>query len=403
LVHNFYRSANPSGENQVVERDMRDLRAAGIDVLGYFRESDEIEGFSRLSKALLATRPLVSPGDLRSFARLIRYERPDIVHIHNTYPLISPQVIRAANAAGIPVVHTVHNFRHTCVNGLFFRDGVECRLCEDRFIGWPAIKHGCYRESRGASASMVASLAVHRPTWRRVDRFLPVSETVAKNLISVGVDPRRITVRPNVIPDPGEPKALGHGALFVGRLAEEKGIRQLLSGWAQSGVGTRGYTLTIAGDGPMRSYVEKAAEADASVSYVGLVPAAEVPSLIDSAALMIVPSIWAEADPLAAISGLAAGRPVAGATTGALAAYLDDSCGWLFEPSDQAIAEMLTVALPNRDEMIRRGHGARRRYLDRRSPAASLPLTRIYGDVLAAGVTISAQTDASESPRHTGF
>jgi glycosyltransferase involved in cell wall biosynthesis len=256
VVHNRYRSENPSGENRVVESDIDQLRADGVEVIPYIRDSDEIDAFTPVGKAGLAVRPLVSPVDALAFRRLLREVQPHIVHLHNPFPLISPWIVRTAKAQRVPVVQTVHNYRHVCVNGIHFRDGHLCTECVGKKVPWPAVQHGCYQGSRARSVPMAAALVAHRGTWDLVDRFLPVGEGVADHLRAMGIEEERIEVRPNVVDDPGPPAPLGKGVLFVGRLSPEKGIEMLLEAWRLSGLGERGETLSIAGDGELRPVVE---------------------------------------------------------------------------------------------------------------------------------------------------
>jgi len=334
VVHNRYRSALPSGENRVVEADIAALESEGVEVFPYIRDSDEIEGYTALGKAGVAVRPLASPVDSIAFRRLLRTVQPHIVHLHNPYPLISPWIVRTAKAMRVPVVQTVHNYRHVCANGLYFRDGHECHDCAGKAFPWPAIKHGCYRDSALQSIPMAASLWAHRSTWMMVDRFLPVGEHVADHLRAFGIPDHKIIVRPNVVADPGEPKPLGQGALFVGRLSEEKGIRLLLDAWKLSGVGAK-HTLTIAGDGELRPLLEAAARADKSIHYVGLVPGDQVAALYQSAAVVTVPSLWPEADGLVKTS----------------AAWLIERAGFHRghgNPEGIAISSKHTLALTNR-------------------------------------------------------
>jgi glycosyltransferase involved in cell wall biosynthesis len=377
VVHNRYRSAQPSGENRVVESDIAALEADGVEVFPYIRDSDEIDAFTVIGKAGVAVRPIASPVDSIAFRRLLREVQPNIVHLHNPYPLISPWIVRTAKAMRVPVVQTVHNYRHVCANGLYFRDSHECTDCVGKAFPWPAIKHGCYRNSTLQSIPMATSLWAHRSTWMMVDRFLPVGEHVADHLRAFGIPDHKIIVRPNVVLDPGEPTPLGNGALFVGRLSEEKGVRLLLDAWKLAGVGAE-HTLTIAGDGELRPLVEAAAAADTSIKYVGLVPRDEVGALYEHAELVVVPSIWPEPDPLVAVGALAAGRSVLACRLGAMARYIDDQCGWLADPAATSVATTLSVALSNRDELVRRGSGARDRYASSRSSTTRPGLSSIY-------------------------
>src|SRR5437868_9975004 len=252
VAHNRYSSAQPSGENTVVEAEIAELRAAGVEVVPFLRSSDEIGTLPLSQKALLPLGPIISPPAIKALKELIRTERPDIVHLHNPYPLISPWIVKTAQAHGLPVVQTVHNYRQVCANGLYFRDGHICHDCRGRAVPLPAVVHACYRGSRAQSALMATALTVHRGTWRGVDRYLALTDAIAAHLRDFGIPDERIVVKPNSVPDPGPPAPLGDGFLFVGRLSPEKGVSLLLDAWARR----PGGTLRIVGDGPLRPLVE---------------------------------------------------------------------------------------------------------------------------------------------------
>ena len=249
VAHNRYRSAAPSGENRIVDTEIAQLRAAGVEVVPFLRESDDIPRLPAGQKALLPMSPLWNPAAQRALARLLRQHQPDVLHLHNPYPLLSPQVVRTAHRHGVPVVHTVHNYRQVCASGIYFRDGGVCQDCRGRWLGTPAIRNRCYRGSAAQSAIMAVTLAAHRPTWRSVDRYIALTTGIAEHLRGYEIPPERIVVKPNAIPDPGPPAPLGDGFLFAsGRLAPEKGLGLLLDAWQRHPDGTLG-TLRIAGDG----------------------------------------------------------------------------------------------------------------------------------------------------------
>jgi glycosyltransferase involved in cell wall biosynthesis len=343
IVHNRYRSANPSGENRAVERDVVALEQAGVDVRRYVRESDEISDFGLAQKAALAIRPMRSGSDRRQIAAILDEWRPDVVHFHNLYPLISPAFIAEARRRHVPLVQTVHNYRHVCVNGLYARDGSPCHECAGRRIPLPAVQHGCYRDSRLQSVTMAAALARHRSTWRQVDRFVAVSRPMADFLINdVGVDPERVVVRPNSVPDPGPVHAPGHGMLYVGRLEGIKGVPLLLEAWERAA--PPGWHLTIAGDGPERPLVERTARLRTDVEYLGTVDPACVQDLMDRTRVVVVPSLAYEAMPMVVVEAFSRGRPVLGTSHGALADLIHPAVGWLCEPTVEALAEAIACA-----------------------------------------------------------
>jgi glycosyltransferase involved in cell wall biosynthesis len=350
VAHNFYRSALPSGENTVVRQEMRWLAEAGVRVIPYVKSSDEISGAQKLT---LPVRPVWSPqGELE---QLIERFQPDVLHLHNPYPLLSPAVIRTAHGREVPVVQTVHNYRHVCVSGLYFRDGHECHDCQGRVFGLPAVEHACYRGSRAQSLVMATSLAVNRKLWRTVDRFIAPSSVIVDHLLDYGISRDRIVIKPNAIDDPGEPTPAGAGALFAGRLDEAKGIRQLLDAWKpEYGV------LRVAGDGPLKALVR---DRD-GVDYLGNLGRSQVRQAIRDSALVIVPSQVQDVHPTIVIEGLANGRPVLGTQRGGIPEMIGPA-GWV---SDD-LARTLPEALSGAHSLVKT---ARQRYLGLFSPDATI-------------------------------
>ncbi len=160
VAHNRYSSAQPSGENIIVDAEIAQLRAAGVEVLPFLRSSDEIGELPASQKLLLPLGPIYAGRAQRELTALIRGHRPDVLHLHNPYPLISPWIVRTAHAHGLPVVQTVHNYRQVCVNGVYFRDGHICQDCKGRALPLPAVRHACYRGSTAQSLVMATALTV---------------------------------------------------------------------------------------------------------------------------------------------------------------------------------------------------------------------------------------------------
>ena len=372
VAHNRYASGTPSGENAVVDADIADLRAAGVEVLPFLRSSDSITSLS----PSLAVSPLWS--SQRALAALLRATRPDVVHLHNPYPLLSPFVIRTAHAHGVPVVQTVHNYRHSCVSGVYFRSGSPCTLCSSSRLPWPAVVHGCYRGSRPASLVMASALAAHRSTFGQVDLFLAPSPVVADHLVSYGVPAARIVVKPNAVPDPGPPAPLGDGFLFAGRPAPEKGLDLLLAAFALSGSPA---PLRIAG-------APSVASGQSSVEYLGVLPPSAVRDAIRSCAVVVVPSLWPEVLPTIALEALAAGRPVLGTSVGGIPFAIGEA-GWTVPPTVDALASALPRALAEAPSLT---SAARQRFLTHYHPRV------VTSQLLAAYATLPAPTPPT-SPR----
>ncbi len=342
VAHNRYSSAQPSGENTVVDAEIAQLGAAGVEVLPFLRSSDEIGSLSPARKALLPLSPIYAPDAQKALVELIKAERPDVLHLHNPYPLISPWIVRTAQSHGLPVVQTVHNYRQVCASGVYFRDGHICHDCRGRAVPLPAIRHRCYRGSAAQSVIMATALTVHRGTWRGVDRYIALTEAIAEHLRDYGIPSGRIVVKPNAVPDPGDPAAPGDGFLMIGRLSPEKGLPLLLDAWSRHPVGALG-TLRIVGDGPLRSVAEAAAADRSDVVYLGSQDRSGVRDQLRASSVVVVPSTWDDVLPTVIIEALAAGRPVLGTALGGIP-YLVGDAGWTVPADPAALAEALPAA-----------------------------------------------------------
>ncbi len=382
VVHNRYRSDVPSGENRVVDAEIEMLAAAGVQVVPYLRSSDEIQGLSATQKLALPFQPIYGRRALDDVRQLIRVHRPDVVHLHNPYPFVSLSVVRLAHSFGVPVVQTVHNHRHSCMRGSYFRDGAPCRQCRGESLPWPAVQHGCYRDSRVQSVPMAVAFLAHRRDQQDVDRYIALTDSVAQSLVESGlVGAERITIRPNSVPDPGPATPPGRGLLFVGRLHAEKGIDVLLKAWHRSGrpLGT----LTVVGDGPLRGLVERAAAGPGSgVIGRGTLNAAEVAGEMRECAAVVVPSTSPEALPLVVLEAFAHGRPVLASKVSGLAATVDPSVGILARAGVDGLAHSVRELAAA--DLAVLGARARRRYKSLYSPDAIISAQLdIYRSVLS--------------------
>jgi glycosyltransferase involved in cell wall biosynthesis len=378
VAHNFYRSNAPSGENQLVQAEVALLRGAGVDVVEMFEDSDSIPpGVRGVLRA--APGPVYSPSGVRRFTRMLAETQPDVVHLHQVEPLISPWVVRVAAKHDVPVVQTVHAYRHACVNGVHLRDGHVCTDCVGTRLALPGIRHGCYRDSRLQTLPVTVGLDVHRRTWRHgVQRFLVLTAFMRDMLAATGIPTEKITLRPTWVPDPGVPPATGSDVLYVGRLDVPKGIDRLLEAWELGG-SRSGRTLVVVGDGPLRDRVQAAA-ATGSVRWLGQVPQEEVAVAMAGAAYVVVPSRVFEGYPLAVAEAFARARPVLTVSGGSVGTIVDDSIGWVVDPSAEALAE--AIARIDDDEAAPRGAAARSAYERSSTPQRGLEsLMRVYEEV----------------------
>jgi glycosyltransferase involved in cell wall biosynthesis len=318
-VHNRYQ--RPGGEDQVFVDETALLETRNHRVLRYEVHNDQVKQVNRL---ILAKDTVWNTSAYRELGALIRRERPDVVHFHNTLPLVSPAGYYAARAEGVPVIQTLHNYRLLCPVALFFRDGRVCEDCMGKAVPWPGVVHRCYRGSRTASGVIATMLTVHRAlrTWTEmVDVYVALTEFARKKFIEGGLPAEKIVVKPNfVAPDPGRGQGGGGYALFVGRLAPEKGTGTMLAAWNR--LGTR-ISLKIVGDGPLRDQVVEAAATQSNVEWLGHRSVADVHALMGKADMLVFPSQWYETFGRVAAEAFAAGTPVIAANIGAVAELVE--------------------------------------------------------------------------------
>jgi glycosyltransferase involved in cell wall biosynthesis len=333
-VHNTYQK--PGGEDQVFAQEAELLRAHGHQVLLYQASNDQVTGVNPL--VLLGNtiwnRPIHQ--ELRA---LMRREKPDIVHVHNTFPVISPAVYYAANGEGIPVVQTLHNYRMLCPGSTLFRDGHVCEECLTKRIPWPGVLHGCYRNSRLATAAAAAMLANHnfKETWSKaVSAYIALTGFARDKFIQGGFPAGKIFVKPNYLQsDPGLGEGQGNYALFVGRLTPEKGISTLLEAWRQ--FDGQELPLQIAGDGPLAAEAERASRQMEGVSWLKWLPRAEILQRMKDASVLILPSTWYEGFPMIIAEAFAVGLPVITSNLGSMSSIVDHQrTGLHFEPGNAA-------------------------------------------------------------------
>ncbi|MDX2307191.1 MAG: glycosyltransferase family 4 protein [Hyphomicrobium sp.] len=356
IVHNRYQQ--PGGEDAVVSNESVLLAGHGHDVRMHVVSNDEIKGFGDKVSAL--RHCAYSIGSRNSLAERLASEKPDIVHVHNVFPLLTPSVYDACRAHRVPVVQTLHNYRIMCANGLLMRNGSPCRVCVDG-TPYQGALHACYRGSYVGSAAVAHMIDRHRRegTWlAKVDRYIALSNFSRAEFVAAGLPKELVSVKGNVVFDPGPVEArIRRGGLFVGRLSEEKGVRDLIRAWNGLNV-----PLTIAGDGPLMSEVR--AHASSNIRVLGRVDKSAINREMRRAAFLILPSTCFENFPVSVAEAFASGLPAVVARIGALADIVKDhETGLHFEPGD---AEALRAAVRWADghpaQMAEMGRVARATY-----------------------------------------
>lgn len=340
LVHNLYGSGAPSGENQVFRSERDLLRRRGHEVLEFTRESDEIRAKGWLGTLQGALSTPWNPFSVRRIGSIVAEFRPDVMHVHNTFPLLSPGIFRGVRGR-VARVLTLHNYRIFCAAATVARGRDVCTLCLDRRSSLPAVRFGCYRNSRLATIPLATSIALHRAlgTWKAdVDAYIALTEFQKERLVDAGLPSKRVFVKPNFYP--GDPRVTPWAsreecAVYAGRLAPEKGIDTLVRAWQLWGDDAP--ALKVVGDGPLRSQIEKlSGTPHPRVRVFGPMSPADTQRTIATAKLLIVPSLWFEGFPMVLQEALAFGTPVAVSNIGALPAIADNGqAGTVFRAGDE--------------------------------------------------------------------
>jgi glycosyltransferase involved in cell wall biosynthesis len=377
VVHNRYASAQPSGENKVVDQEVALLREAGHRVEVFERRSDDIAARSLLGKAALPLLVPWNPAIRKELAARLRAGKPDVVHVHNVFPLLSPAVLAACADAGVPAVATLHNYTQICTPGTLQRDGRPCTECVGAAAPLPAVRHGCYRGSRLATVPLAVSLSVNRRRWwSGVERFFCISAVQRDVLVRAGMPADRLAVKHNFVPDPGTCRTgAGEHLLYLGRLAEAKGVRLLMAAWDEIAAGGGvGVPLVIAGAGPLEPEVTAWAAGREDVRCVGLLDPARCREAVARSVAVVAPSTWLEAFGLVVVEAMAAGVPAVAAGHGAFVELVEDGkTGLLHRPGDPAsLASCIRRITAEPDLGREMGRAARRRYEQGFSPAVGL-------------------------------
>jgi glycosyltransferase involved in cell wall biosynthesis len=364
LVHNRYQQ--PGGEDVVFEQERSLLDRAGHQVVAYQRSNREIENYSALQRLGLAKRIVWASDTRKEFAQLLARERPQLVHVHNTFMVVSPAIYSVCRELNIPVVQTLHNYRLFCPAASFFRNGRICEECMEHTV-WRGLWHGCYRDSRAATGAVALMLTLHRQwgTWRdSVHSYIALSEFARGRFVAGGLAADKIFVKPNFVhPDPGAGNGDRPYALYVGRLSPEKGPRTLLEAWRLL---STTIPLRIVGDGPERAELEQDAQRWqlSSISFEGRLNRAQTLAAMCGARFLVFPSVWYESFPMSIAEAFACATPLICSRVGSVEEIVaDNTTGLHFATGDaEDLARKIEWAWSHPEKMCEMGREARHEY-----------------------------------------
>lgn len=381
FVHNFYKQSG--GEDAVVRQEIALLRRMGHDVAIYSVHNDDIR--TLLDKIRVFWRTTYNRAQKKNLQRAIARHRPDIVHVHNFFPQLSPSIFDACQDARVPCVMTLHNFRILCPTAFLYHDE-KVRERSLTHSCWWTVPLRVYRGSLLGTFAVARMVEHHKRigTWnRKVNKFIALTEFAVDKFVEGGISRDLFAIKGNALleqvatPPESCPR---HGALFVGRLSEEKGIRNLLSAWK-----SLSYPLKIVGDGPLAA--EVAAANVPSVSSLGRLAPELVGSEMENAAFLVLPSTWYEMFPMVIPEAFSRGLPVVVSRLPGLSSLIEEGVtGLSFDPRcPEDLRTKVEWAIQHPAEMASMGSNARQRYLTHYTPQANYEkLVAIYQDVVGA-------------------
>jgi len=377
-VHNQYQHAG--GEDSVVQMEKELLEHYGHEVDQFFVDNNHIKGLKEKIRVALSTH-YSNESKKIMMEQLDRY-KPDIVHVHNFFPRLTPSVFDACLARNIPSVMTLHNYRLVCPGALFLRDGKVCEKCVQ---GSPyhAVKYGCYKSSRLGSFAVARMISYHKKkqTWHhKVDRFIALTVFAKRKFIEAGFPTEKIAVKPNFYTgDMPDSKRERSGALFVGRISQEKGISTLLSAWK-----VIDYPLRIVGSGPL--FEELSRNPLRTVNWLGLKEKPKVIGEMQKALFLVLPSEWYEGFPMVIVEAFACGLPVICSRLGGMAEVVKDGeTGIHFEAGNSHdLTQKILWAKEHPNEMLEMGRKAKKVFEEKYSSEVNIhQLISIYKDVIS--------------------
>ena len=407
LFHNYYKK--PGGEDTMFELEIAALGAHGHTVIPYSVHNSHTLTKNSLSQKIRTA--LNAPHNYRSEAAIAKFlaqHRPDISHVHNWFPKLSPSIFTAHHDAGIPIVQTLHNYRLACAGGNYQRNGESCQACRPGY-NLPAIRHRCYKNS---TAGSIAWKRIMDRSWKNgtfrnvVSHYISPSRRVRRKHIEMGIAPDRITHIPNACSDPQDIPALNGQLLnpdqqnicFAGRLVPEKGAHFLIRSWQQMRSTLRSNRrLTIIGTGPQEAILHELARGDNSIHFTGQLSVHETLATLKQADLLVHPSLWEEPFGLSVIEAMGAGIPVISSNLGGPAEIIADGVdGYLIPPGDiPALSHTLSHCLNTPEKLKAKGRAARLNYLRQYTPHRhAQQLTQCFQQVIAPQ-QVSTATDST--------
>lgn len=388
LIHNSHRPGSSSGDDIIFENEVYLLERNNHRVVKIISTNDEFYKTAPVKKIITILQIPWSFSSYKKVRQIIRLEKPDIIHVHNVFPLLSPSIYYAADSEGIPVIQTLHDFRFICPVAFLIRDG---KICEECINTSPlrSIRYGCFKGSRLKTLPLALMIKLHQSlnTFKvRISAYICLTEFQREIFIKSGFDKKRIFVKPNFIEDTFNPSknTVGDYVIFIGRLGAEKGIKTLIEAWRA----LPDIPLKIIGSGPESLEIKKLVERFKinNVEFTGILKHYECMNMLRNSRFLIMPSICYETFGLVIIEAFSHAKPVIASKLGAMAELVKDGyTGFLFKPGDaEDLRKKVKMLFREPKNCIIMGQNARREYEEKYTPDKNYELLMaIYQKVIS--------------------
>lgn len=349
-VHSKYKKRG--GEETVVEEEKAVLERHGHTVIQYIRDNAETDNYSTLDLVRLSLNQRNNKATVREVKEVLKTERPDICHVHNVYPLISPAVYEICQAHSIPVVQTLHNYKMLCTNSLFFREGEVCELCLNQSL-LKSVKHKCYKNSYLATAVQADAIQYHRRagTWQNmVDAYICLTEFQKDKMIEGGMPEGRLKIKSNFVEKAGLPSSYEDFFLFVGRLDHSKGLADLLTLMETC----NDSNFVLIGDSESPDIFSKFN----NVSYLGPQKREVVQDYMSRCKAVVFPSKYYEGMPMVILEAFSLQKGVIARNVGAMSSMIKHGVNGLSYKDPKSLIQCLLSLEKNQELALRIGKGA---------------------------------------------
>lgn len=399
-VHNYHRKGSASGDDQVFKSETELLEKYGNRVVRYTVSNDEYDKAGMIGKIQSIFGMFWSAKNYKAVKHIIKKEKPDIVHVHTFFPLLSPSILYAAKKMGVPVVATLHDTRFICPCATSLRGTKICNKCGDgRYLRM--CRYRCFKDSRIMSLAVACIFKYHRlrkSFYNQIDRYICLNDNQIKLLKKNGFDKNKIVKKYNFVSDTdlslsidkyeGLPEKY---VVFYGRIGKEKGIYTLMKAWNNLDI-----PIVVMGAGPLENEFGKWAEENPNVYYLGYMEHEKCLKIVRDSEFVVFPSIWYEGCSMVEIETMSLGKGVIATDLGfSKEAVIDGYNGYKFPLGNISAFENIIKKLwDSPQKCVELGVNARKEYEQKYCPKDNyIELMKIYKS------TIKGKTNALRNKR----